>query len=352
MRPVANGFMTFPGRAKFAPESFWPLPEDGLLPDLETTEAVERALDDDKDPDQAIAEVLAAAEHEGVVPEALDIEAEPWAALLSLEVERLRASRQDSSNDIVLNLADDIVDALPNHPAADFARLYQLDQMARSQRTQHEAWDLALDVIRQTDDTFVVLQAIDLLTSLPRNLPLESTDLDRILAQWDQADPALDPIDVSAFGVDGAFRLNDRKRAQEWVERFEEATHQFCTQDSPSTPRCALYQDNLDAAVAVLGERDVRDADTLAQALEIAAYQCANAGHAIDRIPYRVTALWNEGAWTWDPWTCVEGLHSETRYPREARCTQTGYTDCIENTMLQAPSPEETPHQLRFNVVR
>jgi len=349
LRNAEKGFMLFNGEARMDPSLFWPLEDEAPFPDSETADSLQALLND---PDPAAErDWIALADAEGFSSADIDVDNDPWAAVLGLEVERRAAVREYSDAyeeawdgqpgqpwtrphppipaqnvlgmpevDPILDLAEDLIDAHPEHPSADFARLYLLDAMAMS--GADDAWSEAVEVLRETDDSLVMTQTAQLLAALPGSELLEKRDLDRLAGVYEDAWDLTESLHLAAFGVEQAMMQDDPRRIRSWLERFERSTGEAC--DGKNTPRCSMYRDNLDSAVAYLGERKVGDAATWQQAFEIAAWNCAR-DNRID-VPARGNALWT-GGWDWESWSC-DGFDCPG-----------AYTACVEARVDIGPVP-------------
>jgi len=343
------------------PGLFWPLADESPFPDSETAAALQDLIDQ---PD-AVAERdwIALADAEGFSGAQVDVEADPWSAVLALEVERRAVVREYEDAyvaawegqpaqpwtrphpplpaqrvlgmphvDPVLDLADDVIARNPDHPAADFARLYLLDALAMS--TADDAWAEAIDVLRETADPLVMTQTAQLMAALPGKNVVEVGDLDRLADVYEDAWDLTECLHLSAFGLEQAMMKGDDDRARAWLERFERSTRDACA--GSESPNCQMYRDNLDSAVAFLGERDVADAATWQQAFEIACWNCARdqpqnslflpAGRI--QASVRGHASWT-GRWDWEPWEC-EGVTCSDRF-----------TACVEAQVVHGPVPFE-----------
>jgi hypothetical protein len=300
---------------------------------------------------------------EGLSPDSVDITEDPWAGVLALEVAR-RASRAEHLDlyqealdaglgpengmitpqalvgppevDDMLALADDLIDAHPEHPASDFARLYIL--RASSLRGHSgdisEAWTTAQDLLRNTDDALVLGQAVGLLATLPANETLSGDDLDRVAQVLKEEDDLVDPIDVSVFALNQSLKREDGVRSREWVARFEEYLAEFCKVEHQS-PRCDQHRDNLDLAVAYIGDLGTADAKTWRQTFQIAAYTCARAGYLEPHLRLEVMVGWEGDHWKFQPWR-----------PLTAPLAR-----CIEYEISLGPQPEEEPFNVHLIVV-
>ena len=360
LRGVGERFMHFNGEGRLEPSLFWPLPEESPFPDSETASALQALLD--APDDEAERAWIALADAEGFSSDHIDVASDPWAAVLGLEVERRAAVRAYADAyadawegrpaqpwtrphpplpaqrvlgvpvvDPVLDLADDLIARHPDHPAADYARLYVLDGLAMS--AAKDAWTEALDVLQSTDDALVITQAAQLLAALPGRQNLATRDLDRLADVFEDGWDLTECLHLSAFGLEQAIASGDFGRTGAWLERFERSTQEACA--GTDTPRCQMYRDNLDAAVAFLGERDVADAHTWQQAFEIASWNCAR--DLGGRVDARGHASWT-GGWDWTSWTC-SGVPC-----RDA------FASCVQAQMDHGPTPHEDV-DLRFTVV-
>jgi len=350
LRSAHEGFLFFRGEGRMDPNAFWPLEDASPFPESATADALQALL---LEPDaEAERDWVALADAEGFSSAGVDEAGDPWSAVLALEVERRAAVRAYADAyadawegrpaqpwtrphpplpaqrvlgmpavDPVLELADDLIAAHPDHPAGEFARLYLLDALAMS--GAEDAWSEGLGVLRETEDPLVLTQAAQLLATLPGDNRIEMEDLDRLGTVYEDAWDLTDCLHLSAFGLEQAMMRGDGDRTRDWLGRFEQSTRDACGQSE--SPRCQMYRDNLDAAVALLGERDVADAETWQQAFEIASWSCARDLPIPTRVVGR--ASWT-GGWDWEPWQC-DGTP----------CRQ-AYTSCVEAHVDHGPVPE------------
>ncbi len=364
LRNARNGFLLFSGEARFDPGLFWPTADELLFPDSATADELQELLE--RPGAQAERDWIALADAEGFSTADVDVENEPWAAVLGLEVERRAAVRvyTDSYDaafegqpmqpwtrpypplpaqrvlglpevDPVLDLAEDLIEIHPDHPAAEYARLYMLDALAMS--SAEDAWPEAVDILRQTEDALVMTQTAQLLAALPGDKLLEVDDLDRLGGVYEDAWDLTESLHLAAFGLEQAMRHGDEQRTRGWLERFERSTGDAC-KGKEADPKCKMYRDNLDAAIAFMGDRDVSDAATWQQAFEIAAWTCAR-DHGVGLVA-RGWARW-EGQWDWQPWVC-DGADE---------CPGV-YTSCVEAQVRRGPMPEEDALKVRLTVVQ
>lgn len=342
LRASTRGLRTFPRTARLDPTQFWPLPGESPLPEGAVADGLQAMLADAEDaPDERdwVLDALDAG------ADSVDPAADPWGAVLALEVER-RAARlawddtysEASASlpegtmvaqraligapdvDALLDLADGVIEAWPDAAVAEYARLYLLDglQSAGAEGDLDQARDLALDLLRHTDDALVAGQAVSLLTRLPRTEPIPADDLDALEALVDGFPDTVAGIDVAAFALDQALRSDDGERAARWTDRLDDALHAGCDLEAPG-PVCATHLSNRDEVVGLLGDRSAAEAATWRQALEIAAYACdrefrARTGDA--------TLTWDGGwAWAW-------------------RDGEDRFTECMEAEAAGGPGPD------------
>ena len=325
LRVADQGFLLYPKHARLDPSEFWPLPGQAPFPEGRTADDLQALLRQQLDErdwlDQAFSE--------GLDPDQIDTE-DPWAAVLALEVARrdARVGQEDAFQDaldagegpangqvtmdhlvgppevaVQEALAHDLIDAWPDHDAAEYARLYLLDAWATrgAREDVEDARLLAVDLLRNTDDALVVSEAVGLLTTLPRTDPLEARDLDTLLDFADRFPELMDDLPVSAFALDQAMMRNDAARTKAWLARYEAEYQAKCADPDPLRNPCPTDRNNLDEAYAYAGDRSPRDADSWRQAFEIAGYACARDGHDWRTGPFRTSARW-DGDWTWQPW--------------------------------------------------
>jgi hypothetical protein len=327
LRSAAHGFLNLPPAPRMQPDEFWPLPGQVPFPEGATADRLQdligdpatTALDNEAWVDLALAE--------GNDPEVVDVE-DPWAAVLALEVARREANLNQYAayqasiaagdgpdNGYVTAkhlvgppdkgmqraLAQDLLHRWPDHPAGDYARLYKLEAAVTGEAgNAQDSRDLALNMLRHTEDALVVAQSISMLTKLRSATPMDTRDIDLLRVFWDQEGPSVDELLVAGFALDQAMRRDDKQRTAAWLDRYRATLERTCT-DPQSTPNCDIHKNNLNEVIAYVGDLDTRQATTWQQAFEVAGYQCARAGHDWKNLPARTRAVWN-ASWRWDPW--------------------------------------------------
>jgi len=364
LKSSVDGLLMTARRGSLDPAAFWPLPEEAPFPKGQTAPELQQLIHDQAEPTSPAERAwLDVAWEEGLSPESVDISEDPWAGVLALEVAR-RGSRMEHldlyhqalddglgpENGMItaralvgppqvsdlLALADDMIDAYPEHPAAEFARLYLLRATALRGQSEDisEAWHTAQDLLRNTDDALVLGQAVGLLATLPGNETLSGEDLDQVAQVLTEEDDLVDPIDVSVFALNQALKREDGPRSRQWAARFEEYLAAFCSVEHQS-PRCDQHRDNLDLAVAYIGDLGTADAKTWRQAFQIAAYTCARAGYLEPYQRIQVLVGWEGDHWDFPPWT-----------PRT-----TPLARCIETEIPLGPQPDEAPFNVHLTVI-
>ncbi|MBX2797575.1 MAG: hypothetical protein KTR31_07905 [Myxococcales bacterium] len=329
LREAGEGFLAVHRTTRFDVEQFWPLPGEAPFPNGGTAEGLQDLISDVPRHDSPrVAEWLDLAWSEGLDPAEVSVE-DPWAGVLALEVARraarldqreayaaaLRAGEGPQNGAITMDalvgppdvaeqiaLAEDLVDAWPEHPAAEYARLYRLDAVVTG-KLDEEGRAVALDLLRHSDDALVVGQAVDLLRTRPRGELLEGADLDRLL--WFAQDfPELgNAVELAAFALDQALAREDGRRARAWLGHYSGIVDEMCAAErhTYAGSSCGVHQDNRDVAVAYVGDVVPSQAETWRQAFEIAGYHCARQGHDPRIAPIRTRAHW-DGGWAWEPW--------------------------------------------------
>lgn len=356
--------LVFPRHARLDPVEFWPLEGEAPFPEGAAAAGLQDLIRTEADAgSEAELAWLDTAWQEGLDPATLDVE-DPWTAVLALEVAR-RDARADQllafeealaagegpengfirpealvgpiDTQVQASLADDLVARWPEHPAAEYGRLYQL--AAAAQGADPDAGRaLALDLLRHSDDALVVGQAVGLLTTLPRGEHVVTDDLDTLARFVDDHPELVDPLELSAFALDQALLTQDAARTRAWLRRFEGALETACppTDLDLETARCLTHLDNRDEVVATVGDVHPSEARTWRQAFEIAGYHCAREGHDAPLGALRATVHWREGTWTWDGWDPGS----------------TPFGACFERAATSGPTPDEDRLDVNVSLVR
>lgn len=346
------------------PSTFWPLPDEVPFPEGQTAPDLQELIHNQAEAGSPEERAwLDLAWDEDLAPDSVDISEDPWAGVLAMEAAR-RASRIEHLDlyhesleaglgpergmitpralvgppnvDDVLALADDMIDAYPEHPASEFARLYVLRATALRGKRQDisEAWRTAQDLLRHTDDTLVLGQAVGLLATLQSEETLSGEDLDRIADVLNEDEDLVDPIDVSVFALNQALKQEDGYRSRQWATRFETYLDAFCRVEHQS-PRCDQHRDNLDLAVAYIGDLRTQDAKSWRQAFQIAAYTCARAGYLEPGLRLEVEVAWEGDHWRFQPW----------------RPLTAPLAKCIEQELPLGPHPDSDPFDVHLTVL-
>lgn len=336
--------------AELQPETYWPLPGEAPLPDGPIGDGLQELLSDESSLSER--DWLDDAVASGLLE--VDPAEDPWAGVLALEVER-RLARQawddryaDALRDLepgrmlsqralvgrpdvaaVVELADELIDAVPDSAAAEYGRLYLLDAL-QSAGAAGEARELALDMLRHTDDALVAGQAVALLAKASTDHLIPLADLDALEALTASFPESIPSSNVAAYALDQALRRGDEKRAQDWTAYLEDILARHCTPGRHDI-ECITHRDSLTEALGMLRLRDPADARTWQEGLELAAFMCSDTHEPASR---RVEgdARW-DGTWSWT-W----------RRP-------SGFTRCIEQEVDAAPVPEESSLAVRLRVI-
>ncbi len=362
LREAKGAFLMISRGASLEPGEFWPLPGEAPFPEGATASTLQELIADppglgsDRDLD-----FLDLAWEEGLDPDNVSVE-DPWTAVLALEVAR-RAGALDAFEaearapdvQIQLALASDLIDAWPDHPAADYARLYQIDGiLAGKLDDDEEMRSLALDLLRDSDDALVVSQALGVLRTRPHGEDLSGEDLDRLRHFSEDFPDLINTIELSAFALDQAMAAGDGPRTREWLDLYapkvddcfaevrallrapnvEELLAAAPASRGSGSP-CSVHRNNLDEAVAYVGDIDPSQADSWRQAFEIAGYHCSRAGHDWSHLPIRTVAHW-EGTWSWETWD---------RGP-------TAFGSCFERAASSGPKPKIEAMDVRVAVIK
>jgi hypothetical protein len=364
LQSSVDGLLMTSRSAVLDPSTFWPLPDEVPFPEGHAAPELQDLIQNQAEPGSTEERAwLDVAWEEDLAPDTVDISEDPWAGVLAMEAAR-RASRMEHLDlyhesleaglgpergmitpralvgppnvDDLLALADELIDVYPEHAASEFARLYVLRATALrgSQQDITEAWQTAQDLLRHTDDTLVLGQAVGLLSSLQSDETLSGDDLDRIAEVLTEDDDLVDPIDVSVFALNQALKQEDGYRSRQWATRFETYLDAFCQVEHQS-PRCDQHRDNLDLAVAYIGDLTTADATTWRQAFHIAGYSCARAGYLDPGQRLEVKVGWESDHWNFQSW----------------RPLRTLLATCIENEMALGPHPGDEPFDVHLTVL-
>ena len=303
------------------PDRFFPTLDEAPFPDSESAELLQAVLDGELDE----AAFLEAFEDEDWRPgELVD---DPWAGLVALEAERLRQrAAVDAEWDVwwehweatgepvtmptlaydeLLGLADELVDAWPDDPVADFAQLYALHALREGAATTTDpdgALSEALDVLSWTDDRLVLEAAVGVMSELRVTLDNEDrTLLDEVYADLEHPEAR---YRLARFAARDALAVGDWDDADIWTER-------------QLAERAHTEVRKLEPAHELVGRRGRLDAITGAapsdwrSALVSAAWTCWLDGE-VDEQAWRLQVRIDEG-WAFGDWSesgaltaCVE----------------------------------------------
>ncbi|TNE90113.1 MAG: hypothetical protein EP330_09805 [Deltaproteobacteria bacterium] len=355
VRDPSRGVPVLMAPPAFDPARWWPQPETFDHP---VAEAYEQVIAGELDEQTWVEQALEA----GFGTEDVSLE-HPWDAVLALEVERraalldraerARAQREARGAsfhatdawlagapevDELLGLTDALIAEHPNHPAAEYARLYALDAVSQrvtgrgaggfDPRDQAEAVSLARDMLHHTADPVVAGQAVERLIGLDGDTALTERDLDALEARLDRDPDAAAELEVTALGLDQALRWADPERAESWAARYDDVVAWHCA--AADDPRCATHVDNRDEVIAGLGSRRSATAEGWRQAWTLAAYACATEAEPA-RVELR--GQWRDDRWSWQP-----GFAPDTPY-----------AECVVQRAGEGPTPE--PCELVVSVV-
>ena len=208
-------------------------------------------------------------------------------------------TRQDLSE--TLGLADDILALHPDHPVADYARLYAMGTVMNVSAEQYDVTDAfhrALEAFEGSDDRWVTGAAMSTLSGGGR-VHVEERDRRALESAAERHPEHLDTI--SMFAMEAAYSEGDPILAAQWWRRLSLAVTRHCTCsealpfDGCST-KCAWVDDAEQQLVAV----GAMGAVSWVGALRATVQRCA---WEADVPPSRLEA---EGQWRdgWD-WTSV-----------------------------------------------
>jgi RNA polymerase sigma factor (sigma-70 family) len=187
--------------------------------------------------------------------------ADPWGGLVALEVERLHAEQawrdalaagEEASlaardHGGVLVLAREARARWPDHPVADFAALYEIEALGNAgEEHRDELTDLAMDLVEQSSDPYVIDAAITRLSSGATAPDLGPDDLDLLQAHYDDPEAEMNRFALASVGVESALALGDFRRASSWMARHDAQTAE------------ALLQIHAADAGRIGDERDLR----------------------------------------------------------------------------------------------
>ena len=293
------------------PERFFPTLDEAPFPDSDSAELLQGLLDGEV----SEADFLAAFEDEGWTHD--ELVDDPWAGLVALEAERLRQQAEVDGDwdawwahwertgepvtmptldyDELLGLADELVDAWPDDPVADFAQLYALHALREKAATTtdpDEALSEALDVLGWTGDRLVLEAAVGVMSELRVRLDNEDRGLlDEVYAELEHPEAR---YRLARFAARDALAVGDWDDADLWTER------QLAERDHAEVRK-------LEPAHELVGRRGRLDAITGAapsdwrSALVSAAWTCWLDGEVDEqawRLLVRIDEDWAFGTWS------------------------------------------------------
>ncbi len=287
----------------FEPGAFWPRADEAPLPDAPSVEVLLASFDgSDALPD---GEPLASLEADGFRVAEGGLDEGPWEALITLEAERLAiadgpaaAGSRSTPCGELHTAATSIVEAWPDHPVADYAKLYELEALGRWTCDTYDPGmlaDRALDILVTTDDVLVVDAAIAALSSLSTLDLAKMSDPHEALEAFDEAYEAsavaVHRRALALLGLELAMSVEARGEAARWQGRLQEATDVVC--GAQQTSWCEAARVEVESAAGFLGA-DVAPATTWIAALRQAVVACARKEDHLPRTS-RGRLAWAEG---------------------------------------------------------
>ena len=292
------------------PESSLPSLGEAPWPRGEASELLQQALVDGSD--EAELSFMQAAQRRRLDPTQLEVAADPWRAVLALELERRRALKKAEGEDKavgrwMLRLAEEVVRLHPDSAVADHAWLYRLHALGDPRWDTFDAAGAgraAVTALRSSGDRLVTAVATAHLGKAASSGLDLSEDLDGL---WDDGHT---DVWLASAAVDHALASARWSDAEQWLRRLSDRVDLTCqppagTKDTPSIqkPTCQAWRQDLRWAWGQVRAVQGTDAMSWREQVPLAAWKCHLWGS--QRAPgSRVTGSgrFEQGVWTWTRW--------------------------------------------------
>jgi hypothetical protein len=354
-RPTRHRVVVFPGSwraetvrssgAPFRAKESWPADIEAKLADHpEALEVMGSLL-----PTGGIApdgRELAAAH--GLTVESVDPDEEPWLALVALEVERasaftdfmdelLLAHRSKGTTPPpeldyarVLEAARRAQTTWPDHPLAQYARLYELEALGNRMANSYDPTQVgprAFTALEQASEVQLWNRTLEILVRAhPEGLQRE--DLESLLELFDDPDLRFPKWEFARYGLEKSLEAGWLDLSASWMSRFDKLSAEECATD----PACGQQLQERDAALAYLVAQNRAAPESWQVSLASLVHSCWADG---SRAEEETTGIGSRlrGSWRW-----VWSLHSEL-------------TTCVESRAMPDPvAPDGVEVELSIRV--